>query len=316
MIRFVKSWILARLGKYKPVILAHMVTYRCNMRCIYCEYWKRKSREMKEREVEEMLKEAAELGIAVYTATGGEPLLWNVSHALKVAKDYGFYTMLATNGLLLKNKKLEADIISVSLDTLKRERFLKITGVDAIDRVKEAIRWASERYRVCINCVLYGENVEEVENIVRFAESCNAYVTFEPVSPYFEGCPSLSGESMREVAERILELKREFKNVLNTKAYLKMLGRERFKCISNLLLRVNPDGEIISPCYELNYVRAGNVKDGIKNVIESEKYRKGVEMAGDCRRECYLLCYAEPSMIFSSVKCTLGFLLEELRRGI
>ncbi len=318
VVRLAKAWMFARFGKIRPVILAHIVTYKCNMRCRYCEYWRYRVEEMPWREIEKMLREAAELGIAVYTATGGEPLLWkHTSSTLTKARDLGFYTMLATNGLLLKGKKLDADMISVSLDTLKRDRYKSVTGVDALERVKEAIIWASERYDVCLNAVLYGENVDEIENLVRFADECGVYITFEPVSPYFEGCPSLSKGEMREAAGRILELKKEFKNILNTRCYLELVrSGGRFRCLSNLLVRVNPDGEVVSPCYELDYIRAGDVREGLKNVIKSENYMKGVEMAKSCSRSCYLLCYAEPSLIFSNLRCTLGFLKETLERSV
>ncbi len=314
-VRFAKAWVSSRFGRIKPVILAHIVTYRCNMRCKYCEYWKYRAEEMPWRDVEKMLEEAARLGIAVYTATGGEPLLWrDISKALSLAEDLGFYTMLATNGLLLKGRKLNADMISVSLDTLRADRYRKITGVNALERVKDAILWASERYDVCLNAVLYGENVDEIEDLVRFADNCGAYITFEPISPYFDGCPSLSGDEMRKAAEKILELKGEFKNILNTRCYLELVkGGGRFRCLSSLLLRVNPDGCIISPCYEVEYVKAGNVRDGLRKVMESEEYRRGAEIARLCRG-CYLLCYAEPSLIFSELKCAAGFLRETLER--
>jgi MoaA/NifB/PqqE/SkfB family radical SAM enzyme len=313
--KLVKAYVKNRLGKIQPIILAHMVTFRCNMRCHYCNYWRWKSYEMSVEEIDNMLKESSEIGMAVYTATGGEPLVRNdIGSILSLAKDYGFYTMLVTNGLALKGKKIEVDLIVISLDTLDRKKFYKITGVDALDRVIEAIRWASERYDVCINVVLHDENVDEIEELVRFADGCNVGITFEPVSVYFNGCPDIDRTKLRFAVQKLLELKKSYRCILNSKSYLKLVySGERFDCLSHLLVRVNPDGDVIAPCYDVKYVKAGNIRhERLRDIVNSEKFKEGMEVARNCNRMCYLICYVEPSMIFSSFRWCFNFLAEYL----
>ncbi|MBC7114972.1 MAG: DUF3463 domain-containing protein [Archaeoglobi archaeon] len=287
-------------GKRIPLSLAHMVTFRCNMRCHYCDYWRRSSEELALNEIFRMLEEAAGMGIPSYTATGGEPLLRkDIAEILKFASELDLYTILFTNGLLLREKKIEADRIFVSLDTLSREKFMRITGVDALPRILDVLRWAAENHEISLNTVIHGENLDEIEDLVRFADELGVGISFEPVSPYFDGCPSLSREALRKSAEKLLRLKREYRCILNSRKYLEMILRgERFECRPHLLLRVNPDGSVISPCYEIEHVRAGDVRDGIGNVIRSELYSEGLKRARDCRG-CYLSCYAETSMALS-----------------
>lgn len=305
------------LGKRSPVILAHMVTYRCNMRCHYCIYWKWKSYEMNTTEIGKMMNEASELGIAVYTATGGEPLLRNdIDTILKLAKDNGLYTMLVTNGLFLKSRDTSnIDLLTISLDTLDREKFYRITGVDALDRVIEAMKWASEITNTCINVVLHDDNMNEIEDLVRFAESCNVGITFEPVSAYFHGCPNADSKELKKSMLKLLELKREFKCIWNSKQYLKLVySGEGFNCQPHLLVRVNPNGEVVSPCYDVNYVKTGSLRSkSLKSILESEEYAEGCRIAEKCGR-CYLLCYVEPSMIFTSLKWATGSLFDVIRR--
>lgn len=306
-LRLLKSYIENRVCKSSPVILAHMVTYRCNMRCTYCNYWQWNSEEMGTKEIAKILGEAADLGIAVYSATGGEPLLRNdLEDILRLSNDNGFYTMVVTNGLLLKGRKFDADLVTVSFDTLNREQFYHITGMDALQDVVDAIRWATSRYKVTLNTVLHEENLEEVEELTKFAESVDAGITFEPVSSYFEGCPELSCQELSRIAERLLELKKDYKCILNSEAYLNLLVQQRtFKCLSHLLLRLEPDGRVIAPCYEVDGLVAGNLRhQNIQELLESEKYKRGCMLAEECRG-CYLLCYTEPSMIFSDVKLAL-----------
>ncbi|MFO7967724.1 MAG: DUF3463 domain-containing protein [Archaeoglobaceae archaeon] len=303
-LRLLKSYIKNRTSRPSPVILAHMVTYRCNMRCNYCNYWQWNSEEMSTEEIAGMLKEAADLGIAVYSATGGEPLLRRgIEEILRLSKDNGFYTMVVTNGLLLKGKRFDADLVTVSLDTLHRDEFYRITGVDALQDVLDAIEWASDQYRVTINTVLHEGNLGELEELAGFAESMGAGITFEPVSSYFEGCPELDHQELSRTAQRLLELKKEYKCILNSKAYLNLLSRRgTFNCLSHLLLRLDPDGSVIAPCYEVEGITAGNLRQqNLQELLSSEKYDQGCALAQDCRG-CYLLCYAEPSMIFSDSK--------------
>lgn len=315
-LRLLKSYIRNRTSKSSPVILAHMVTYRCNMRCNYCNYWQWNSEEMNTEEIAGALKEAADADIAVYSATGGEPLLRrDIEEILRLSKDNGFYTMVVTNGLLLKGKRFDADLVTVSLDTLHREKFYGITGVDALQDVLDAVEWASDHYKVTINTVLHEGNLGELDELAGFAESMGAGITFEPVSSYFEGCPELDHEELSRTAGRLLELKKEYKCILNSKAYLNLLYEGgTFNCLSHLLLRLDPDGSVTAPCYEVEGITAGNLRQqNLQELLSSEKYDQGCMLAQDCNG-CYLLCYAEPSMIFSDTRLALKELTSIARK--
>jgi len=307
VLRVFKSFIKNKiLRSPSPVILAHMVTYRCNMCCHYCVYWKWKSDEMNTEEVIRMLMHAAELGIAVYTATGGEPFLRrDMEEILKVAKDNGFFTMLVSNGLLIEGRDVSnIDLLTISLDTLEKGKFYRITGVNALDRVVDAIKWAAGRVDTCINVVLHRDNVCEVEKLVEFAERVGVGITFEPVSVYFKGCPDIDDEELRKGMSKLLKLKEEYECIWNSEQYLKLVhSGKKFRCMPHLLTRISPNGDVISPCYEVEYTNAGTVKnDSLRKIIRSERYRKGCEIALNCNNKCYLLCYVEPSMIFSDVR--------------
>ncbi|WP_048096128.1 radical SAM protein [Geoglobus ahangari] len=292
------------LRKKRPVIFAHMVTFRCNMRCHYCMYWKKSGEEVSLGEVVKMLKEASEEGLAIYTATGGEPLLRNdIEQIVSAARDYGFYTTLVTNGLLLKRRGLSGlDLLTVSLDTLDREKFARITGVNALNEVVDAIKWASERFRMNVNVVVHEENANEIFRLVEFADSLGIGITFEPVSSYFAGCASISPKTLRRTFAEILRLKRDYRCIWNTEGYLRLvMETQNFPCLPYFLLRVNPDGTVIAPCYEVDHVAVGNLtSQTLKSVVSSDAFIKSCEV-GECGK-CYLLCYVEPSMVFSSLR--------------
>ena len=131
------------------------VTDRCNLRCIYCMPEKG-IRFMPHSEIltyEEMLhivRLSIQKGIRKVRLTGGEPLVRKgfISFLERLCKIEGLEEVtLTTNGVLLKS--LAADIkdcgisrINVSLDSLRPERFFRITGRDCFKQVWEGIEEA------------------------------------------------------------------------------------------------------------------------------------------------------------------------------
>lgn len=103
-------------------------------------------------EIVEIVKAGARLGISKIKITGGEPLVRKECASLiKMIKSVEGIdeVTLTTNGILLKEQlpALAAaglDGVNVSLDTLDREQFEQITGVDGFDRVLSGIEAALE----------------------------------------------------------------------------------------------------------------------------------------------------------------------------
>src|ERR1700691_4128003 len=128
------------------------VTDRCNIRCFYCmpeENVKFEAREklLSFEEMERFVRIGVKLGVRKLRITGGEPLLRkNLSTLIrKLLSIEGLKDLaLTTNGVLLAAQAEElydAGLrrINVHLDTLDRERFLKITRRDELHRVLEGI---------------------------------------------------------------------------------------------------------------------------------------------------------------------------------
>jgi cyclic pyranopterin phosphate synthase len=128
------------------------VTDRCNIRCFYCMPETGVKFEPREHvltfeEIERFVRVAVRLGVRKLRITGGEPLVRKGLPELiqKLMAVEGIEDLaLTTNGVLLAAQARElydAGLrrINVHLDTLDRERFLKITRRDELDRVLEGI---------------------------------------------------------------------------------------------------------------------------------------------------------------------------------
>lgn len=177
------------------------VTDRCNLRCAYC--MPRKAEFLPAEEIlsfEDILKvcrAASELGISKIKITGGEPLLRkgviNLIKSLKSEAGIRSVT-LTTNGILAEDfaeeiYKAGADSVNISLDTLNRETYYKITGRDCLDKVLRGIN-ALESYgiKVKINTVLQ-KNVNHMEfyDIISLSMDKDIDVRFIEMMPIGEG---------------------------------------------------------------------------------------------------------------------------------
>lgn len=143
--------LIDHLGR-KIEYLRISVTDRCNFKCIYCfisQNWKwlPYSEILRFEEIETIVKEATKFGIRRIRLTGGEPLLRkNIEILIKgLNKISGIIDLtLTTNGFFLeemgeKLKSAGIKRINISLDTLNRKKFEKLTGVSAFEKVLKGI---------------------------------------------------------------------------------------------------------------------------------------------------------------------------------
>ena len=222
------------------------LTDRCNFRCFYClpngePPLARKETILTFEEIERICEIFVSLGIEKIRLTGGEPLLRRDIEALieKLARlkiqDSGFKIQdseiqnsnpkskiqnpklkdlaLTTNGHSfprraknLKNAGL--DRVTISLDSLDRENFRKITGVDALENVLQSIEAATRENLtpVKINAVIVrGRNDDELIDFAQFAREKDIKMRFIEFMPLDSGheWTRESVVSAKEIREKI-----------------------------------------------------------------------------------------------------------------
>jgi len=157
------------------------VTDRCNLRCTYCmpadPVWFERETLLTFEEATRLVGIAARRGVRTVRLTGGEPLLRRDLPRLAemIAAVPGIDDLsLTTNGLLLRRFAAELAAagvrrINVSLDTLDRARFVRLTRRDALAQTLDGISASVEAglSPVKVNTVLLrGVNDDEVEALV------------------------------------------------------------------------------------------------------------------------------------------------------
>ncbi len=170
------------------------VTDRCNLRCQYCmperDYvWLPRRDILDFEEVAALVDVFADLGVDKVRLTGGEPLVRRDLEKLVrllAAKSNLSDLAMTTNGVLLAERAddlLRAGLhrVTVSLDTLRPERFQALTRFDDHARVLAGIEAASKagfRSLKIDSVVIRGVNDDELASLLHYGKTVGAEIRF------------------------------------------------------------------------------------------------------------------------------------------
>jgi cyclic pyranopterin phosphate synthase len=199
------------------------LTDRCNFRCFYCLPHGEppvapKSEMLTYEEIEYVSEIFVALGIEKIRLTGGEPMMRRdiktIIRKLSALKPRLHDLALTTNGYFLPGraaslKEAGLDRITISLDSLKRDVFRRMTGVDVLDRVLEGMEAArlAGLTPIKVNAVIVrGHNDAEVADFAAFAREHDVSMRFIEFMPLDSGhewsrADVVSGREMRERIE-------------------------------------------------------------------------------------------------------------------
>jgi cyclic pyranopterin phosphate synthase len=201
------------------------LTDRCNFRCFYCLPHGEppiapKEQMLSYEEIDYVCEIFVSLGIEKLRLTGGEPMLRRdietIIRKLTRLKSSGLRDLaLTTNGYYLPEraqslKDAGLDRVTISLDSLKRDVFKRMTGVDVLDKVLAGIDAAKKAglEPIKINAVIVrGHNEDEVADFAAFAREYDVKMRFIEFMPLDSG-HEWSREDVvsgKEIRERISE---------------------------------------------------------------------------------------------------------------
>ncbi len=169
------------------------VTDRCNLRCSYCmpeqDYvWLPREDILNYEEIETLVDVFTGLGVSKVRITGGEPLLRRGLPDLigRLAGRPAIRDLaMTTNGVLLAQhasdlKAAGLHRLTVSLDTLRPDRFQQLTRNDSLARVLTGIDTAVPLFPglKLDTVVIRGVNDDELIDLIEFARARAAEVRF------------------------------------------------------------------------------------------------------------------------------------------
>lgn len=168
---------LRNLVRGRPLLAVFEVTLRCNSACGYCDLPLNEGRyELSREQIHQIFTGLYRDGLRFVLLQGGEPLVRrDLAEIIEDLTDIGFGVTLITNGtrftpaLVTRLSRLPVNV-SISLDSLDRQRYRQIRGADQLRMVLNGIEllkdFPNPRF---ITCIVSEPNLDEVVDVVQFA---------------------------------------------------------------------------------------------------------------------------------------------------
>lgn len=275
--------------------------HKCNSCCWFCDTHDDVYKQMPVMAFDtakNLIRQLYGIGIKYIDLTGGEPTLNNeIGDIIAYAQSLGIRCEVTTNGVAdsfdyetgeLSSALygvLYADKLNISLDTLDKEKYKKIRGVDGLDKTMQSICELSIRRkkRIKIMTVVSQDNLDEIDDLVDFAKKNQVMIYFNPVFLY--------GTKGRNEAWRIVEQIRKRIFCPNTEIQLALLelymdidfGNDHPRCSAcRETLTFASDGSILAPCYHAcaeNRIFISEY-DSISEALKSQDYINAAQLSG------------------------------------
>jgi MoaA/NifB/PqqE/SkfB family radical SAM enzyme len=295
-----------------PLFASYNVTGRCNMRCVFCEWWKTTTPELPTKKAIAAIDAVCSLGVPFFDLSGGEPLLRKDLFTLaKRVASHGCLVSMNTNGTLLDETKISEvaevfDLVVVSLDGPKKVHD-RIRGVPGTyDKAVKAMKLLKVNgVRVGVNSVVTPWNIKILGQFMEELRSQVDFVQVQPIHPY----PPLAENTPpeKEVSgflEYLMRLKRSDPGVLAVpKDYIK--GFEAFFrgeapkiChAGELYIGIDPAGKLLACPARSDIVLGDTLISSINDVLKDKQcIGEGWRKVSACMG-CWLECTVGVSML-------------------
>lgn len=168
---------LTNLVLRRPLLAVFQVNLRCNSSCGYCNLPLNVGRyEMSRQEIRNVFADLYKDGLRFVFVQGGEPLLRrDLPDILQDLVEIGFHLTLITNGTKLTSQLVHqfddlSVALSISLDTLDRNKYERIRGADQLHAVLAGLELLQHYRRPkFLICIVSEINRDEVNEVVAFA---------------------------------------------------------------------------------------------------------------------------------------------------
>jgi radical SAM protein with 4Fe4S-binding SPASM domain len=300
-----------------PHLIAWELTWRCNLRCVYCYASAGELpvgyRELGLEEARIIIDKLRETVIYVWLGSGEPTVYPHLIDVLEYLRKRDFFISISTNGVRLANKPELirritdlVDEVHIPVDGSTPEIHNKLRGRyhDVIKTLREFVK--TNRTRVAMGTTITKLNIHDIDNIIKLALDIgvDAWV-WSPIFPCGRGLVrkdlALSLQDLITLYKYLVQKSKELEEKLLILTYtpgvtpLRVL-KPTLRCgAANYYLLLAPNGDVY-PCAYLRWDewRLGNIlTQDLKEILSSPLarfLRKDIDMLtpkGRCR-ECIL----------------------------
>ncbi len=169
-----------------PIGLLAELTHRCPLQCPYCSNpteLERVNTELSTEDWQNVMTQAAELGILQIHLSGGEPTARrDLEVIVETAAKAGLYTNLITAGVLLNKERLTKlrdaglDHVQLSVQDVDPENADRIAAYKGgLEKKNEVAKWVRELdMPLTVNAPIHRQNIENLPAIIDYAVDVGA----------------------------------------------------------------------------------------------------------------------------------------------
>lgn len=202
-VRIARKIAWAILDRKHP-ILAHLIPMRrCNLACSYCNEYDAVSKPVPRGVMLARIDKLAELGTAVLTFSGGEPMLHpDLDTLVARGRERGLFVTLITNGYYLAQERIEKlnaaglDHLQISVDNVEPDE----SSMKSLRLLEPKLKWLSEHadFTVAINSVV-GSGIRNPEDALSVAKRARELGFMSSIGIIHDGQGQLKPLAAREM---------------------------------------------------------------------------------------------------------------------
>ena len=212
LLRETRMVAMAILSPDRPIVAQIIVTRRCNLACAYCNEYDRRSDPVPTASLLRRIDRMAELGTAVITLSGGEPLLHpDLDRIVARIRKRGAMAAVLTNGTLLTEERVRRlnraglDYLQISIDNRAPDAVSK----KSLSVLDHRLVWLASlaEFQVTINSVV-GVGIDNPEDAVEIARRARGLGFTSTVGVVHDNKGQVQplDEAHRNAIDRILRL--------------------------------------------------------------------------------------------------------------
>lgn len=268
-----------------PIGMLCELTHRCPLQCPYCSNpveLERANAELTTAEWQDVMRQAASLGVLQIHLSGGEPTARkDLEDIVRVAAEVGLYTNLITAGVTLTRERL-FNLVEAGLDHVQ----LSVQDVDPenADRIAaykggmakkiQVAGWVKEAgLPLTINCPIHRQNIHNVARMIDFAVEMGAgrveiaHVQYYAWALLNRASLMPTKEAFLVAAKQVEEAREKYKGVIVIDAivpdYYAKFPKPCMGGWARGIVNVTPSGRVL-PCHAAESIKTlafDNIKE-------------------------------------------------------